>query len=219
VTSYKLDAVIIETAPQPDTCIVWLHGLGADGHDFEPMAAELQLPGAIRYIFPHAPIRPVTINGGMSMRAWYDIAAPDLRLQVDRVGIQHSRKLVDALIDEQITAGIAPERIVLAGFSQGGVIALECGVRHRPPMAGIIALSSYVALADEFPVAAPESPPILMMHGSLDSIIPVAVAEQSYRLLLDLEYRVEWHVFQMPHGVCAEEITIIRHWLMDILDY
>jgi len=214
IASPKLDAVIRETAPQPDSCIIWLHGLGADGYDFEPIAESLQLSGAIRFVFPHAPVRPVTINGGMAMRAWYDIAAPDLRQRVDRAGIHQSRKLIDALIDEQIEKGIGAERIVLAGFSQGGVIALEAGVRRQPAIAGIVALSTYVALGDEFPPAGSDAPPILMMHGNMDPIVPVEVAEESRRLLLELGYRVEWHAFSMPHAVCPEEIAIIRRWLM-----
>lgn len=215
-----LEAVVIETAPQPDTSIIWLHGLGADGHDFEPLATELQLRGAIRYVFPHAPVRPVTINGGMAMRAWYDIVAPDLRMAVDREGIEHSVALVDRLITEQIEGGIAPARIVLAGFSQGGVIALECGVRQHPALAGIIALSTYVALAETFPPADPvAAPAILMMHGSMDPIVPLAVAEESQRLLLELGYPLEWHVLRMAHGVCGEEIVLIRRWLGQRLGY
>lgn len=219
ISSQLPDAVIIETAPQPDACIIWLHGLGADGHDFEPIATALKLPGAIRFVFPHAPVRSVTINGGMQMRAWYDIVAPDLRMQVDREGIRHSRRIVDAILDEQIAGGIEPGRIVLAGFSQGGVIALETGGRRQPPLAGIIALSTYVALVEDFPSAKPDSPPILMMHGSMDPIVPIALARESRQLLVDLGYQVEWHEFQMPHAVCPEEIAIIHHWLVQRLDY
>ncbi len=152
------------------------------------------------------------------MRAWYDIVAAELQTHVDRDGIQQSRALIDALIDEQIQSGIRPERIVLAGFSQGGVIALEAGVRRESSLAGIIALSTYVALVDEFPPARPDSPPILMMHGSMDPIVPIEVAEKSSRLLLGLGYRVEWHVFKMPHAVCPEEIAVVRRWLMKCLD-
>ncbi|BCX88471.1 phospholipase/carboxylesterase [Methylomarinovum tepidoasis] len=210
----SLEAVVVETGPDPDACIVWLHGLGADGHDFEPIAAELNLPGAVRFIFPHAPVRPVTINGGMAMRAWYDIASPDLRRRVDAAGIRQSQASIDRLLDSQIAAGVPPGRIVLGGFSQGGVIALETGVRRRPPLAGIVALSTYVALADEFPPAPPDAAPILMMHGSLDSIVPLALAEDSRRLLEALGYPVEWHVFPMAHAVCTEELAILRRWLL-----
>lgn len=211
--SERLETVVLETAPHPDACIIWLHGLGADGHDFEPLAYELRLPGAIRYVFPHAPVQPVTINGGRVMRAWYDIASPNLLCHVDEAGIRRSQRKVSALLEEQIAAGIDPERIVLAGFSQGGVIALEAGVRHHPPIAGIVALSTYVALPEAFPEAVPNAPPILLVHGSQDPIVPLALAEQSRLLLVRKGYRVAWHVFPMPHSVCAEEIIVLRRWL------
>ncbi|GAB4354266.1 MAG: alpha/beta hydrolase [Methylohalobius crimeensis] len=216
----RLDAVVLETGPEPDACILWLHGLGADGYDFEPIAYELRLPGAIRYVFPHAPTRPVTINGGMEMRAWYDIFSPDLQGQVDKPGIDDSRDLIDVLIDDQVAAGIDPGRIVLAGFSQGGVIALETGVRRHPSVAGIVALSTYVALPGALPEAGSDAfPPILMMHGSQDTVVPLPVAERSRLQLVRKGYPVEWHVFSMPHSVCAEEIVILRRWLTARLGY
>ncbi len=210
----RLDAVVLETGPDPDACILWLHGLGADGHDFEPLAYELRLPWATRYVFPHAPVQPVTINGGRVMRAWYDIASPNLLRCVDEAGIRRSQRKISALLEEQIAFGIDPARIILAGFSQGGAIALEVGVRHHPPIAGIIALSTYVALPEEFPQATPNAPPILMMHGSQDPIVPLALAERARRRLIEQGYAVEWHVFPMPHSVCAEEIAVLRRWIL-----
>ncbi|HEB77128.1 MAG TPA: carboxylesterase [Methylothermaceae bacterium] len=217
MTMETLESIVLETGPDPRDCIIWLHGLGADGHDFEPIADALRLPFPVRYLFPHAPVRPVTINGGMAMRAWYDIVSPDLRHQVDRQGIRQSQALVAGLIDQQVTGGMKPERIVLAGFSQGGVIALETGVRYRPPLAGVIALSAYVALVDEFPPATDRSPPILMMHGTEDPIVPFPLARDSCRLLRELGYSVEWHAFDMPHSVSAEEVAVLRHWLVERL--
>lgn len=209
----KLSAIVLETGSDPKACIVWLHGLGADGHDFEPLACELRLPGSIRYVFPHAPVRPVTINGGMRMRAWYDIVSPDLRRHVDKAGIRQSQRLVLDLLAEQLASGIDPSRMILGGFSQGGAIALETGVRCDPPLAGIVALSAYVALPDEFPQASPNAPPILMLHGSQDSIVPLSLAEQSQLELARKGYQVTWQVFPMPHSVCAGEIEVLRQWL------
>lgn len=217
MTMETLESVRLETGPDPQVCIVWLHGLGADGHDFEPIAKALHLPFAVRYLFPHAPVRPVTINGGMAMRAWYDIASPDLRCRVDRQGIRQSQILVAGLIDQQVASGISPDRLILAGFSQGGVIALETGVRYQPPLAGVIALSAYVALAEEFPPATNLSPSILMMHGTEDPIVPFSLAQDSCQLLRQLGYNVEWHAFPMPHSVCAEEMVILRRWLLQRL--
>lgn len=215
----RLDAIVLETGPDPDACIIWLHGLGADGHDFEPLAYELRLPGAIRYVFPHAPVQPVTINGGRMMRAWYDIVSPDLLCHVDEAGIRRSQQQVSALLEAQIASGIDPKRTILAGFSQGGVIALEAGVRYHRPIAGIVALSTYVALPEAFPEAADAAPQILMMHGTQDPIVPLALAEQSRLVLVRKGYRVTWHVFPMPHSVCAEEIAVLRRWLAAQLGY
>ena len=214
-----LPSVVMDSAPNPDACVIWLHGLGADGHDFEPIVPELRLPSSlrIRFVFPHAPQRPVTINQGYVMRAWYDITHPDLGQRVDAAGIHQSRRLIDKLVDQVIADGIAPARIILAGFSQGGVIALETGLRRNPPIGGVIALSTYVALPDELPGATSQSPPILMMHGSEDPLIPLPLAEASRDLLLSKGYQVEWHVVPMPHSVCAEEIAVIRRWLLERL--
>ncbi len=215
MTMETLESVRLETGPEPKACILWLHGLGADGHDFVPVAKALQLPFAVRHLFPHAPVRPVTLNGGMVMRAWYDIVSPDLCHQVDRHGIRRSQAQVTGLIDRQVEGGIPPERIVLAGFSQGGVIALEAGVRYQPCLAGVVALSTYVPLADEFPPATESSPPILMLHGTEDPMVPLSLAQEGCQLLRRLGYRVEWHTFPMGHSVCAEEIALLQRWLLE----
>lgn len=195
--------------------IVWLHGLGADGHDFEPIAAELALPPGlgIRFLFPHAPRRPVAINGGYVMRAWYDILAPDLSAGVDERGIRDSERQVAALVDREIAAGIPCERIVLAGFSQGGAVALETAARLPQPVAGILALSTYLPLPEQLPFAQGVRP-VFMAHGTQDPIVPHALAIRSRQVLVDKGYPVEWHSYPMPHAVCAEEIRDIRSWLL-----
>ncbi len=199
----------------PTTAIIWLHGLGADGHDFEPIVDELRLPETlgVRFVFPHAPRRPVTINQGCIMRAWYDILACDFSRGVDESGIRASQQQVQKLIAHEIAQGIAPSRIVVAGFSQGGVIALEAGARFPEKLGGIIALSTYLALPDGFPVAR-ESMPILMAHGTLDTVVPFALAAYSRSVLENKGYAVEWLSYPMQHSVCAEEIAAIRDWLL-----
>ncbi|MCX8048313.1 MAG: alpha/beta hydrolase [Methylohalobius sp.] len=214
----KLDAIVVETGPDPEACVIWLHGLGADGHDFEPFAYQLKLPAAIRYVFPHAPIQPVTINGGLRMRAWYDIVSPNLWQQVDKAGIRRSQGLVTALIEEQIASDIAPGRILVGGFSQGGVIALETGIRSDPLIAGIVVLSGYVALPDELPEAPASAPPILMLHGRDDSIVPLSLAEQSQVRLVSKGYQVSGQTFPVGHSVSPEEIVVLRRWLWERLN-
>ncbi len=207
----------VEIAPNNAhrTSIVWLHGLGADGHDFEPIASELALPAelGVRFVFPHAPQRPVTVNGGCVMRAWYDILAPDLGHAVDEAGISDSRRRVSALVDREVTLGIPPSRIILAGFSQGGMIALEAAARYREPLAGVLALSTYLALPEQFPDAAAATP-IFMAHGTQDPIIPHRLAVTSRETLERKGYAVEWHSYTMPHSVCLEEIRDLRVWLL-----
>ena len=217
--SELLDAIEIETAPAPTAAIIWLHGLGADGHDFEPIVPELDLPQstAVRFIFPHAPVRPVTINGGARMRAWYDVT-PDG--QQDAGGIRASQAHVEALIARERTRGIAAGAIVLAGFSQGGAMALQTGLRHPERLAGILALSTYLPLPDTLAPeagAANRDLPIFMAHGTQDPVIPLSWAKRSRDLLAGLGYAVEWHEYLMPHSVCAEEIADIGHWLPRIL--
>jgi phospholipase/carboxylesterase len=215
------DTVEHESAPSPDAAVIWLHGLGADGHDFEPVVPQLRLPRElrVRFVFPHAPVRPVTINMGMAMRAWYDIlqlgGGPE-----DEAGIRDSQALLEALIARECQRGVPARRIVLAGFSQGGAIALHTGLRHAERLAGILALSTYLPLAGT--VAAERSAvsgdvPIFMAHGSLDDMIPVDRARQSRLALERLGYKVEWREYPMPHAVCGEEIADIAGWLGAIL--
>jgi phospholipase/carboxylesterase len=217
--SELLDAIEIETTPAPKASIIWLHGLGADGHDFEPIVPELGLPKstAVRFIFPHAPVRPVTINGGARMRAWYDVT-PDG--QQDAGGIRVSQAHVEALIAREHTRGIAAGAIVLAGFSQGGAMALQTGLRHAERLAGILALSAYLPLPDTLAQeasAANRDLPIFMAHGTQDPVIPLSWAKRSRDLLVGLGYSAEWHEYPMPHSVCAGEIADIGHWLGRIL--
>jgi phospholipase/carboxylesterase len=215
-----LDAIETETAKNPSASVIWLHGLGADGNDFAPIVPALQLPpAAIRFVFPHAPIQPVTINGGMRMRAWYDITDGALRRE-DEGGVRASQGLIEDLIAREKARGTAASRLVLAGFSQGGAIALQTGLRHPERIAGIMALSTYLPLAEKLPGEASainRDVPIYMAHGSYDPIVPLARAEQSRALLQSLGYPVQWREFPMPHSVCAEEVAEIGAWLGRVL--
>jgi phospholipase/carboxylesterase len=215
--SLKLQTVERETAPEPAASVVWLHGLGADGYDFDPIVPALRLPGGpeVRYVFPHAPIRPVTINGGAEMRAWYDIVAIQRGAHEDEAGIRESGAAVAALIRREGERGIPPHRVVLAGFSQGGAIALHAGLRYPEKLAGIIALSTYLPLraaAGEFHVANRESP-IFMAHGSLDPVVPAMLGEESAKFLAASGYDVEFKSYVMPHSVCPQEVEDIRRWM------
>ena len=215
-----LDAIEIETGKNPTASIIWLHGLGADGNDFAPVVPELELPEtAIRFVFPHAPVQPVTINGGMRMRAWYDITDGAIRREDER-GVRASQVLIETLIGREKERGTEPERLVLAGFSQGGAIALQTGLRHPERIAGIMALSTYVPVGEKLSVeasAANRDVPIFMAHGSYDPIIPLVRAQQSRKLLESLRYRVEWREYAMPHSVCPEELADIGDWLVKVL--
>jgi phospholipase/carboxylesterase len=215
-----LDAIEIETAKNPSASVIWMHGLGADGNDFASIVPALPLPPvAMRFVFPHAPIQPVTINGGMRMRAWYDISDGAIRRE-DEAGVRASQKLIEALIAREKERGTAADRLVLAGFSQGGAIALHTGLRHAERIAGIMALSTYLPIADKFPAeagAANRDVPIFMAHGSYDPVIPLARAAQSRGLLESLGYSVEWREYPMPHSVSPEEVTDIGAWLRRVL--
>jgi phospholipase/carboxylesterase len=216
-----LDAIQLETGRDPARSVIWLHGLGADGRDFVPIVGELDLPDSpIRFVFPHAPVQPVTINNGMSMRAWYDIVADDLARREDERGVRASQGLVEALIARERERGVPAARIVLAGFSQGGAISLQTGLRHAERLAGIMALSTYVPIASALEAegnAANGDVPIFMAHGTQDPIIPLAHARRSRELLERLGYPVEWHEYAMPHSVSPQEIDDIGAWLRRVL--
>jgi phospholipase/carboxylesterase len=213
-----LPAVEHETAVSPRYSIIWLHGLGADGHDFAPIVPELVAADwpALRFVFPHAPVRPVTVNGGMPMRAWYDIHGFDLVARQDEAGIRASIAATEALIDRERGRGVPDERIFLAGFSQGGAIALAAGLRHASRLAGIVALSTYLPIADTLAAersAANADVAIFQAHGSLDPVVVPPRGSDSRDLLQRLGYRVDWHSYPMAHAVCAEEIADLRTWL------
>ena len=216
------DAVEIETGRNPQVSVIWLHGLGADGHDFEPIVPELvqRSERAVRFVFPHAPIRPVTLNGGYAMRAWYDIIALDRRAEEDVNGIRASQELVTAWIRRENASGIPSERIVLAGFSQGGAMALYSGTRYPERLAGIIGLSCYQPLAkrlDAERLAANQATPIFLAHGMQDPVVIPALGEAACRQLQAAGYAVEWHAYSMPHSVCPQEVTDIASWLRRVL--
>jgi phospholipase/carboxylesterase len=209
----------------PFGSVIWLHGLGAVGHDFEPMVAELRLPAdlGLRFVFPHAPVRPVTINGGMSMRAWYDILNLDRDGPSDDSGIRASAAILDGLVAREVERGIAANRIVVAGFSQGGAIALHAGLRSKQRLAGIMALSTYLPISDSFRGEVVDAAdtgytdvPIFMAHGSLDPVLPMALGRDSAELLVANGFQIEWHEYPMAHSVCVEEINDIRRWLLSV---
>ena len=217
-TAALLETVERETASDPRWSVLWLHGLGADGHDFAPMVPELVRPGwpAIRFIFPHAPQRAVTINGGMRMRAWYDIRDADFGSRADQVGVEQSIAQVDALIAREAARGIPASRLILAGFSQGGAITLAAGLRRNEPLAGLIALSTYLPLherAAQDCVGPAITQPVFMAHGEQDPVVPYSAGEQSAALLRQLGFSIDWHRYPMAHSVCAEEIADLGGWL------
>lgn len=213
-----LPCIINETGPNPAISILWLHGLGADGHDFAPIVPELVDPSwpALRFVFPHAPVRAVTINGGMTMRAWYDIRSMSLDERADVAGVRASIADVEALIAAQTADGISSERMIIAGFSQGGVIALQTALRHRQRLAGVIGLSCYLPLADALAAersAANTDTPILLMHGVHDPVVPLMLGEHARDTLQAWNYPVQWHQYAMQHQVCMEQILDLRQWL------
>jgi phospholipase/carboxylesterase len=217
-----LDCITLEPDSPATACVIWMHGLGADGNDFVPIVPELNLPTGhgVRFVFPNAPTMPVTINGGYVMRAWYDIVSAELDKRADEGGVRRSQTLIEELIADQRSKGIAADRILLAGFSQGGVIALQTGLRHPEKLAGIMALSTYLACADSLGVEASVANrqiPLFMVHGSMDPVIPVALAKLSKARLETHGYKVEWHEYGMPHSVCAEEIDDIAAFLKRVL--
>jgi phospholipase/carboxylesterase len=214
-----MEAIEIQTGSKPTASVIWLHGLGADGHDFEPIVPELKLAKPVRFVFPHAPVRPVTINQGMRMRAWYDIFQFGGGTE-DDAGIRASQRLVEELIAKEKKKGLPAEKIVMAGFSQGGAIALQAALRYPERLAGVLALSTYLPLAAS--LRSERSPanqgiPIFMAHGTYDDIISLRRAEESHNLLEAAGYPVEWHEYPMPHSVCAEEIANIAAFLARIV--
>ena len=218
----QLEALEVETAPGPGASVIWLHGLGADGYDFEPIVPTLDLPETpgVRFVFPHAPMQPVTINGGMVMRAWYDVYALEGVRREDAAGVRASQARLEALIAREKARGIPAARIILAGFSQGGAVALQTGLRHPERLAGVMALSTFLPLAAT--LAAEASPAnrdvaIFMAHGTHDPLIPLARAARSRDLLQEQGYRVEWHEYPMPHAVCDAEVRDIGAWLRRVL--
>ncbi len=211
-----LTSLKIDTAPHPNACVIWLHGLGADGHDFAPIVPELHLPAgaAVRFVFPHAPAIPVTINGGMAMPAWYDILTMDIDRKVDETQLRHSAAAVIELVEQQIAAGIDSRRIVLAGFSQGGAVAYEAALSVDKPLGGLIAMSTYFATADTIvPSEANRALPILVLHGTQDPVVSEQLGLRACRALEQLGHVPEYHRYPMAHAVCAEEIADISRFL------
>lgn len=216
------DAVELETGLDPTGAVIWLHGLGADGHDFEPIVPELVLPGErpLRFVFPHAPIRPVTLNGGYAMRAWYDIIALDRRTAEDENGIRASQAVIEGLIRRENARGIRSDRIVLAGFSQGGAMAVFAGTRYPERLAGLMGLSCYLLLAPRLSAersAANQSTPVFLAHGTQDPVVPPVLGEHAHHALQASGYTVEWHAYDMPHSVCPQEVADIAAWLRRVL--
>jgi phospholipase/carboxylesterase len=214
-----LDTHVIETGPAPRTTLIVLHGLGADGHDFVPICGELDLSaiGAVRYVFPHAPQRPVTINNGYVMRAWYDILGTELVRREDEAGLRESARQIAALIDAERERGIAAERIVVMGFSQGCAMTLMTALRYPHRLAGAVGLSGYLPLAATTAAERSEANaglPVFLAHGRQDPIVPLARGADSRDALLALGHEVEWHDYPMPHSVCMEEIQHLNAWLL-----
>lgn len=217
-----LDSIIIETHERPDAAVIWLHGLGADGNDFVPIVEQLHLPSnyAIRFIFPHAPVRPITINQGYQMPGWYDISSLSIVEQEDEAGIRESSAILEQLCEAEEAGGIDSNRIVVAGFSQGGAIALHCGCRYPRPLAGIMALSTYLPIPDSLDDEISEtvsSTPVFMAHGRQDDVVAYEYGKQSEEQLTSYDIEVNWHEYDMGHAVCLEEIQHIRQWLTEVL--
>lgn len=213
------ETVEVTTGENPVGSVIWLHGLGADGHDFEPIVPELRLPEGLplRFVFPHASVRPVTINGGMAMRAWYDIMSLGSEGRADADGVRESTALLEALVSREIERGIEPARIVIAGFSQGGAIAINAVLRSEARLAGLMALSTYIALPGEVDDSAGSRDlPVFMAHGSFDPMLPMQWGRASADKLIDLGFKVEWHDYPMAHAVCPDEINDIRAWLLSV---
>ena len=217
------DAIIIPAKEEAMASIIWLHGLGADGHDFAPIVRELNLPiRKIRFIFPHAPKRAVTVNNGMVMRAWYDITGAELCRQEDANGIKASAELIAELISAEIARGIPSQRVIITGFSQGAAIALYGGLHYTRPLGAIVALSGYLPLAETLSTiknTAQKNTPIAFFHGEYDPVVPMHLAQKSQQLLKEQRYHVHWQQYPMQHGVCSEEIHALSSFLMKSLPF
>jgi phospholipase/carboxylesterase len=220
--SELLEHVQIETSDNPEAAVIWLHGLGADGHDFVPIVRELDLSGlpGIRFIFPHARTMPVTINNGYVMRAWYDITGAELVRREDEAGLRASQQEVEAFIAREKARGIPASRIILAGFSQGCAMTIQTGLRHPETLAGMICLSGYAPLADKLGAERTEASlatPIFMAHGRHDNVVPFSRAQASHDVLVELGYKVEWHEYTMQHSVCLEEVQDLSRFFKKVL--
>jgi phospholipase/carboxylesterase len=217
-----LDTIDIETAPQPKTSVIVLHGLGADGNDFVPFAQQIDLraAGPVRWVFPHAPVMPVTINGGYRMRAWYDVLAGDLRQRQDEKGLRASHAMVEELIAREKQRGTPAGRIVIAGFSQGCAMALLTGLRHGERLGGILGMSGYLPLAEMTSQERSDAnrlAPIFLAHGTMDPVVPLVAGQMSRDALRALGYDVQWHEYPMAHSVCADEVRDANAWLLKVL--
>lgn len=213
------ETVEVTTGENPEGSIIWLHGLGADGHDFEPIVPELRLPGdkSLRFIFPHAPVQPVTINEGMAMRSWFDIVSFDSEGRADREGVLASSAMLEGLIAREIERGTAPGKIVIAGFSQGGAVAIHTALQTKHDIAGLMALSTYMALpGDAANAVGRKDLPIFMAHGSFDPVLRMEWGRSSADRLIEAGYSVDWHEYPMAHAVCPQEIADISNWLSAI---
>ena len=225
MTQKPLETIQIETAANPQASVIWMHGLGADGNDFVPIVQELDLPStpAVRFIFPHAPMQPVSINNGYVMRAWYDIRWGDLEgrsKQADEQGVRASQAAISDLVASEVARGIASKNIVLAGFSQGGAIALQTGLRYASTLGGVMALSTYLPLAESLDREATDAnrnTPIFMAHGMQDNVVAYQMGTRSRDILIERGYTVEWHEYPMQHSVCLEELAHIAAWLKRVL--
>lgn len=220
--SELLPCVTVKPTAEHKATVIWLHGLGADGHDFEPIVPELKLPVelGVKFIFPHAPVIPVTINGGYQMRAWYDIRNADLSQREDEAGVRQSAEQVERLITHEIEQGIAADRIILAGFSQGGAVTLHLATRLNQKLAGIIALSTYLTIPDKLADEKSDAnlnTPIFMAHGQQDPVVPMQRGQYSAKMLQDNGFKVHWSDYPMPHAVCLEEIQALGRYIEEVL--
>ena len=218
----QIEVTEVQTGPNPVGSVIWMHGLGADGHDFEPLVPELVRADErpLRFVFPHAPVRPITLNNGYAMRAWYDIIGIDRQSRQDEAGIRSSDAIIRALIRRENERGIPTDRIVLAGFSQGAAMALFSGTRYPEKLAGLMGLSGYIVLAPKFDAErhnANQTVPVFLAHGTQDPMVALQLGEDARQLLEATQYSVEWHTYPMPHSVCPEEVTDIAEWLRRVL--